>query len=280
MVFDFKSEDDFETWLVAEYFKFGSIDQVLKFHQYNIPISYAGYHRVLNKFGIVKSAGPNSKLSESLYLLSLIANYKTPLEKVYRKYAPASVKVSSNTLHRILHCTRLGLTRRQGVALLIENKLESGKYLVANDMSLTHTDLGSKGDLSLPMSHSKVGENPRVSIMRVLQQEVFSNSVLNKNFPVNIIPEHPKPAMYINIADIRVSVYTLQIHPEFSFSSFKLRNHTFKDIQEIRALPVRPGVCEIINAYEQNRNTNQDFVPEIDSNLNTSLLAYAKIGSN
>lgn len=272
--------EKFERFLVSEYFKLGSIDQVFKTHQFDLPISFAGYHRVLDKYGVVKSAGPNSKISESLYLLSLIANYKIPLEKIYRKYAPASIKVSTNTIHRILHYTRLGLTRRQGTALLIENKIEPGKYVVGNDISLTKSILGEKGDYSLPMGHSKTGEAPRVSIMRVLQQEVFTDKVTDFNFPVNLIPEHPRPVMYINIADIRVAVYHITISPKLEFSSFKLQNLGFKSSAEIKNENVRPGVEEIISSYELNRNSellNEGF--EINSNLNASLLAYAKIGS-
>jgi hypothetical protein len=280
MAHDFLLEDDFEKFLVSEYFKHGSIDQVLKIHHFDIPISYAGYHRVLNKFGIIKSAGPNSKLSESLYLLSLIANYKIPLEKIYRKYAPASIKVSTNTIHRILHYTRLGLTRRQGVALLIENKDKPGQYLTGNDVSLTKTVLGNKGDLSLPMGHSKTGEDPRIQILRVLQQEVFTDFLINGNFPTNLVPEHPKPVMYINIADIRVSVYCLKVSPRLSFSSYKLQNISFKTLKEIKGHEVRPGVVEIVKNYEDiltGESTSEAL--EINSNLNTSLFAYAKIGS-
>jgi hypothetical protein len=215
-----------------------------------------------------------------LYLLSLIANYKIPLEKVYRKYAPASIKVSTNTIHRILHYTRLGLTRRQGVALLIENKDEKGKYLVGNDISLTNSKLGAKGNLSLPMGHSKTGEDPRISIMRVLQQEVFTNNVINLDFPVNIVPEHPNPLMYINIADIKVTVYKISISPKLQFSSFKLQNLAFKSFSDISKTEIRPGVGEILLNYELSINSEsvrEGF--EISSNLNTSLLAFAKIGS-
>ena len=280
MTHDYPKGDLFDKFLVSEYFKLGSIDQVFKAHQFDLPISFAGYHRILDKYGVIKSAGPNSKLSESLYLLSLIANYKIPLEKIYRKYAPASIKVSTNTIHRILHYTRLGLTRRQGVALIIENMDEKGKYLLGNDISLTKSALGEKGDLSLPMGHSKTGEDPKMQILRVLQQEVFTNDLINRNFPVNLVPEHPKPIMYINIADIRVSVYHLLYSPKLCFSSYKLQNISFKSQQEIQDAEVRPGVIEIIKHYELKSSSEKvSEVIEINSNLNNVLLTYAKIGS-
>ena len=170
-------QDDFETYLVSEYFKHGSINKVFSAHHYNLPISFAGFTRVLTKYHVVKSAGPNSNLSESLHILSKIVDYKIPLERIYHQFAPKTIQVSTNTLHRILHYTRLGLTRRQGAALVINPKESVERYLLGNDLSLSNPSLGRKGDLSLPMGHSKIGENPRESILRVLQQEVFTNLV-------------------------------------------------------------------------------------------------------
>ena len=72
----------FEQFLIREYLRLGSINKVFKFHKYNLPISFAGYDRLLSKYKVVKSAGPNSKLSESLYILSQLANYKISLEKI------------------------------------------------------------------------------------------------------------------------------------------------------------------------------------------------------
>lgn len=280
MTREFILEDGFEQFLVAEYLKCGSIDQVLARNQYGLPISFAGYHRVLTKFGVIKSAGPNSKLSESLYLLSLIANYKIPLEKIYRRYAPASIRVSTNTIHRILHYMRLGLTRRQGVALLIENSERKGEYLMGNDMSLSQSVLGVRGDLSLPMGHSKTGEDPKISIQRVMQQEVFTEQVITQKFPTESIPLHPKPVMFINIADVRVSVYHLKISPKERFSSYKLQNLAFVNPEKIKNSAIRPGVPEIISKFECIKNQNEETIAiELNSNLNQAILALAKIGS-
>ena len=147
--------DDFEKKLLTLYLKHGSIEQVFNVTNYDLPVSFATYHRLLNKFGIVKSAGPNSKLSESLHILSLINNYKVPLEKVYRKYAPQTLKVSTNTLHRIMHHVRLGVTRRCGAALIISTESKKDKYLIAQDISLNSAILGQSGDFSLPMGHTQ-----------------------------------------------------------------------------------------------------------------------------
>ncbi|EKD53412.1 MAG: hypothetical protein ACD_61C00047G0001 [uncultured bacterium] len=273
-----RNQEDFERLLVSEYFKYGSINKVFSAHQYDLPISFAGYTRVLSKFKVVKSAGPNSNLSESLHILSKIADYKIPLERIYHQHAPRTIQVSTNTLHRVLHYTRLGLTRRQGTALIITQKNKPDRFLVGNDLSLVNPALGHKGDLSLPMVHSKIGEHPKESILRVLQQEVFTDLVLEKSFPSNIVPEHPKPIMYINIADIRVTVYRLTLDQKYPFSSFRLTNHSFLDSGHISGRKVRPGVEEILGKFlEMELNPGPSIAPELNSNLNSRLCAPAII---
>lgn len=260
----------FEEYLVSEYFKHGSIDQVFKFHNYDIPISFAGYHRVLNKFKIVKSAGPNSKLSESLQILSLLNSYKLPLEKVYHHYAPQSIQVSTNTLHRILHHIRLGVTRRVGAALLITTADSPEQYLLAKDASLKNDILGHKGDWSLPMGFTREQDSHEISITRVLQQEVFTNHAISKKFPKIKLPE--REMFTINIADIKVYVYSIKLPKKYpKFSSFKLEKHQFLRLSDLKTNRVRPGVIDILNNFEARK-----FNQNIDSSLNLSL-AYAPV---
>lgn len=260
----------FEQYLVSEYFKHGSIDQVFKFHNYDIPISFAGYHRVLNKFEIVKSAGPNSKLSESLHLLSLLNTYKLPLERVYHHYAPQSIQVSTNTLHRILHHIRLGVTRRVGAALIISTQESPGRYLLAKDKSLKNDILGQKGDWSLPMGFTREQDSHKTSIIRVLQQEVFTEQAITNRFPNLKLPE--KEIFTINIADIKVYVYLVLLPKKYpNFSSFKLKKHQFLGISELNTNRVRPGVIDILKNYEEHK-----FNQNIESSLNLSL-AYAPV---
>jgi len=266
---------DFEQFLVKEYFRLGSINKVFHEHRFNLPISFAGYDRVLNKFKVVKSAGPNSKLSESLHVLSLLANYKIPLEKVYHQLAPKTIQVSINTIHRILHYIRLGLVRRRGTALIISPKDQPNKVLVGNDQSLNNSVLGNKGDLSLPMGHSKTGEPIRDSIARILQNEVFTDHVINRQFAWNIIPKHIKPIMYINIADIQVSVYKLDLPQKYNkFSSLKLSNLNYRDLNSLNKHSLRPGVKEILTNY--STETNNDGVLTINSDLNSRIYALAR----
>ena len=273
-----ETPSEFEKLLITEYFKCGSIDKVFKRFSYDLPISFAGYDRVLNKYSVVKSAGPNSKLSESLYVLSLLANYKIPLEKVYHLYAPKSFKVSTNTLHRILHYTRMGLTRRQGAALIISPQNNPDKILLGNDLSLDGHLLGKKGDMSLPMGHSKTNESIKDTVTRILQNEVFTNNVIENKFPWNIIPEHIKPVMIINLADIQVSVYRLFLPKKINlFSSYKLSDIKYYDVNNLPNVDFRPGILEALKHYPNlNQEKARKKIVVFDSDLNTKIFALAK----
>jgi len=267
--------NQYDQFLIQEYLKYGSIDKVFKSHHYDLAISYAGFARLLDKYKIVKSAGPNTHLSESLFLLNDLATYKISLEKYYHRHAPKSVQVSTNTLHRILHCVRHKMVRRVGTALLISQNSDTSRILVATDNTLRNPKLGKAGDLSLPMTHSKAGENPRDSIVRVLQQEVFSNLASTEKFPFGIIPKNPKPLMYVNIADIRVSVYRLIIPSRYNqFFSYKLSDYHFHLPSEIiNHESLRAGVRGIMRNY---LNPSSKTVSEIDSDLNKNLLVWAQ----
>ena len=266
------NEIEFNKFLIREYLRLGSIEQVLKSHRYDLPISFASYHRLLNKFGIVKSAGPNSHLTESLHFLNQLATYKLPLERLYHQLAPLNLRISTNTLHRIVHYTRLGLMRRAGTALIITPKNDGNHVLVGNDQSLHNNDLGSPGDVSLPMTHSKFDENHTTSIKRVLQQEVFSELVVDGNLP-NIIPDSIEPVFFINITDIKVSVYHLELPEKLTdFSSFKLKNLRLESLDDIQKQVLRPGVGDILSRFA-NPGTNQNL--SLDSHLNKNLYALA-----
>lgn len=263
---------DFEKFLLTEYFRLGSINRVYTAHRHNLPISFASYARLLSKFHIIKSAGPNSRLSESLDILSKLSSYKIPLEKIYHHFAPKSIRVSINTLHRILHYTRLGLTRRQGTALLITSPDFPSCFLTGRETKNPNSQLGKKGDLAIPMGHSKLGESPQDAITRVLQQEVFTQQTITGNFPWKLIPEHPKPAMFINIADIKVAVYHLTLLVELPFSSYKLGRLKFRPMAAIEEQSTRPGVSEICQKFQnQKTKVDQNSLVAFNSNLNLAL---------
>ena len=267
------NQTDFEKYLVTEYFKLGSINKVFTAHHLDLPISFAGYARLLAKYHIIKSAGPNSRFSESLDLLTKLSNYKIPLEKVYHRFAPRRIQVSINTLHRILHYTRLGLTRRQGTALLISSDQDHQSFLTGREQNTPSSQLGKKGDLALPMGHSKTGESPKEAIARVLQQEVFTHQSIEGKFPWDLVPAHPRPVMYINIADIKVTVYHLVLKQEYQFSSFKLNALKFRNLNRLLQGKLRPGVEDILKQHIGFlKNTKRIPVPEFSSKLNLALL--------
>jgi len=278
MPFKSKIPDSFEKNLISLYFQHSSIEKVLQVTNYDLPVSFATYHRILNKYGIIKSAGPNSRLSESLEVLSLINSYKVPLERVYHKYAPHSFKISTNTLHRIMHHIRLGATRRCGTALIISRESERDKYLIGQDTTLNRPQLGEAGDFSLPMGHTRMQDSHTKSITRVLQQEVFTKNCIDGTFPFNLVSTSLKPLFFINIADIKVAVFRLVIPDRFHhFSSFKLHNFSFRSTNDILCLKHRPGVGEIVEKYEELRFHPQ---PEeevvINSRLNLALSRLPK----
>ena len=258
----FTTETEFEKFLITEYLKFGSIDKVFKLHNYNLPISFASFHRLLNKYKIVKSAGPNSKLSESLHFLSLLNTYKLPLERVYHRFTPNSIQVSTNTLHRILHNIRLGVTKRVGIALLISNSESPNQFLLGQDDSLLNSKLGEKGDWSLPMGYTRQQDSFAKGIKRVLQQEVFVRETIENKFPKNIIPKDPQPIFCINIADIKVFVFKLELTKNYTFSSFKLKKHLYFYPSEVQKLKTRGGVVDIFKMYltgSIQTSSNSDF---------------------
>ncbi len=251
-------ERDFNKMLVAEYLKYGSVDEVYRRHDYNLPISYPGYQRLLDRWGIVKSAGPNSTLSEAITFMTMLSDHKMPLETVYRKLPP-SFKTSMATMHRILHNIKEGATRRFGTAVVVTREGEDEKMLVGEDISTPRLEYGKPyGSVSLPMTFSKMSETPKESVKRVLQQEVFTKETIENVFPENIIPNDIKPFMYFDIADINVAVFHLVLPKKTlvkNFSSFKLHDYRFADISEFmgseRKAHVRSGMRDIAEGYKK-----------------------------
>lgn len=250
-------EQKFYRFVISEYLKYGSVDEVFKRNDYNLPISYMGVHRLIDRWGIVKAAGPNSKLSEAITFLVLLSDKKIPLERLYR-FLPLSFKTSMATMHRILHNIKEGVVRRAGTALILVPEGNPTRILIGEDISTPRLELGKPyGSLSLPMGYSKIEESANDSILRVLQQEVFTQQTIGREFPPHIIPDQPRPFLYFDIADLRVSVYRLflpaNISAEENFSSFKIRNHRYLALSEMvdnfSKYNFRAGIKEIATAY-------------------------------
>ncbi len=254
-----EKEEGFNRFVVGQYLKYGSVDEIFRQNNYDLPISYPGVHRLIKRWGIVKSAGPNSLLSEGITFLTLLSQDKIPLESLYKRLPP-SFKASMGTMHRLLHNIKEGVIRRMGTALIITPFNKPQMVLIGEDISTPRLELGKPfGSTTLPMGYSKVDEEPRNSILRALQQEVFTQMAINKTLPIEMIPVNPKPFMRVDIADIRVSVYHLDLPDGLSgeecFSSYKVRKHSFIRTFELldgnRAYNFRSGVKEIGLGYQK-----------------------------
>lgn len=266
-----------DKFFITEYLKLGSVDRVFRKHKHNLPISAPTYHRLINNWGgvgLVKTAGPNSNLSEVLLILSRLLDTQLPLETFFRTHVPASLKPTLSTTHRVIKKVKEGVFRRLGTALIITSNINGKKILVGQDVSLTNTHFGYKGDLSLPMGYSKHDEATSTSIRRILEREVFTQKVINKTFPYNLVPQNPKSFMTINIADVSVKAYHLELPEKFlkpnQLSSFKLKNLRLINLDKITSLKplergIRPGIVEIAQHYENHLN------PSLNINLNHSI---------
>jgi hypothetical protein len=262
-----EKEEEFNRFIITEYLKYGSVDELFRRHSYNLPISYAGVQRLLDKWGIVKAAGPNTRLSEALAFLSGLSNEKIPLETLYRNMPP-SFKTSMGTLHRILTHVRAGTIRRVGTALVVSPGDNPSLVLVANDVSTPRLEVGKPfGSISLPMGYSRRTENKETSILRVLQQEVFTKQVIDRSLSFDKVLGSPNPFMYIDIADVRVAVYSLSLPDWLSatqnFSSFKIKDHRYLHVSEIvkGKRNFRAGIREIALGYKRFlMEPERDFV--------------------
>lgn len=270
-------EDNFYKNIIRLYLKFGSVDEIFRRTNYDLPMSYPGMHHLIKRWGIVKSAGPNSKLSETLTFLTLLSDNQIPMERLFKRLPP-SFKTSLSTMHRVLHNVKTGVTRRFGTALVVTPRGQRNNILLGEDITPPNIELGkSKGALTLPMTYSGSKEDTKTSILRVLQQEVYSELAVEKKLSLDIIPENPVPFMHLSIADIKVSVYHLELDDSFinlnKFSSFKVKDHSFISSNELLKLDrnMRSGVKEIISRYNEYV-LNEDSLYEQISELNLALL--------
>ena len=277
-------EELFNKKVVADYLRYGSVDEVFRRNNWDIPISFAGFHRLLDYWGVVKAAGPNNKMGEAIDFLEELAYEKIPLERLYRNFPP-SFKTSVVTMHRILSHVKSGITRRCATCLVITPSGDTKKILVARDVSTPRLRYGKPyGAFSLPMGFSKKNEPREQAILRVLQQEAFTNDVLERRFPYDVIPANPKPFCLFDLIDVRVAVYALELGGELEnverFSSFKLTDFQYSTVEEIgkNAGEFRMGVPEIAGVYRDyvnNRAETQALPVNVVSRLNRELMDYA-----
>jgi hypothetical protein len=281
----FTDEKRFSELLVSEYLKYGSVDEVLRINKYCLPISHAHYHRLLTKWGIIKAAGPNSKMAEILGFMTRFAEEKIPLEALYKKMPP-SFMTSAATMYRIVSYVKEGITRRLATGLIITPASNKNKILVGDDVSTPRLALGKPyGSTSIPMGFSRKRDSREEAILRILQQEVFTKLAIKRTMP-DIISSRPKPFMFLDIADVRVEIFHLKLPKKLSskssFSSFKLQNYRFLDKEKIikgDKRKYRLGVKETAQGYEKYlkiKRRNLAFNPlQYKSSLNYYLAEYS-----
>lgn len=251
-----RSEPEFSQFLVREYFRLGSVDEVLKHYKFSLPVSYATYQRILDKYGVIKKASSSGRLSEAIDFFEHLIKSNINLDELYRK-TPHSFRTSLKTLYRIYSYMKEGLTRRVGVVLIISPYDNPEKILLGRDFSTPSLELGkNRGAWSLPMGFTRKRDSRRNGVLGVLQNEVFTSMVFMGNFPYFFIPDVLEPFMYLDIADVRVAAYNLILPKSLSkvgcFSSYKLRYYKFLDIEEVfRLEDVRMGVVDIVRGYKK-----------------------------
>ena len=280
-----QSEIEFYQPLVASYLKYGSVDKVFTDFAHDTGVSYPHFHRILKQWGIIKSAGPQSRLAEAVYFLTALAKDNLPLETLY-KTMPPSLQISAVTLHRILSYVKRGLTRRHGTALIVSPESDPTVALIGRDISSPRPELGKPfGSYSLPMTYSKRTESAHDSILRVLQQEVAATLSVARNLPP-LIPNDPKVVVMIDIADVRVRTYQVIVpnHLFEKLDSYKLADLTFVPLTEIAASVgldsgYRAGVPEIAAGLLAKAPSDFDAPLHLGSVLNQKLAllpAYAQ----
>ncbi len=271
-------EEEFNKRLVEQYLKYGSVDEVYRANRDNLHISYAGFQRVLDRWGVVKAAGPNNKFSEIVGFMAHLIKDNIAIEELYRKMPP-SFQTSTATIYRVLSYVKEGITRRIGTALVLTPYNSKEKILLGHDVSTPRIELGKPyGSLSLPMGYSSKEDDRKTKILRVLQQEVFTREVIDGNFPYSLIPENPLPFMYLDIADVRVAVFAIQLPKKFSqlkrFSSFKLKSYQYFSLDEMVRLDekhnFRAGMKEAAVGYKK-------YLELINRNLVTNPLQMKSI---
>ena len=272
-------------FLLEAYFRAGTVKGVLGHYKkeqppYGLPISEVDYHRLLTREGVVKSAGRHNELPYGLLVLEKLLEYAfMPVETFYREIVPLSIKevISQSGLWRMVRAIKENTTRLHGTALVITPEGNRGQVLVARDMIVNRPELGKPGDLTVPMTYSKWNEGEDIRIRRVIQQEMLTRVVIDRQFLSDLRQFKPERMGVLSVADVRAEVYHLVVPGEMNFSSFKLDGHHFMRVADLVEQPpigngIRAGVVEMAQMYigwlEQ-----PTVLPERTAELNLQLAA-------
>ena len=268
-----------DQWLVERFLKKGSIEEALKEGYSFIPFSYITFRRKLDSYGIIRSPGRHTSLTEALHFFRLKAlEPQTPLTHLYEAM-PHSFKTSLMTLHRIYERSvkpELKKSRR-ATALVIYHHDSPGHILVGIERT-TNIQYGKfSGNLTIPMTFSTQSEPASDRVLRVLQQEVLANEAIagkfkDDSFCMDLLESVDGPFMIYNILDIRVDCFRVTLPRQFSdYSSFKIGNIEMRPIDDMLNMDsseMRAGVNEILKG---SLETKTELIPEVVSSLNYSL---------
>ncbi len=264
---------DSPQWYIAQYLKYGSVEEVYKAHRWDILIPIASYHRLIARAGIVKSSGRREvSLSEMLYFFAQKAlEPSIGIETLYYQKMPPNFQTSLSTLHRIYKGIVERKPTRVAAALFIHPHDNPGQILLGEE-NITARRFGrTRGDLSVPMCFAQESEAASQSVLRVLQQEVLSPMAIGQN----IQPLHSiEPFAYFDILDVRVSMYELTLPESVMLGSYKLANLHFEDASQIfhQERAFRSGVVQMIEAYQEYKTANVWQPKALTSDLNLALL--------
>lgn len=275
-----------DEWFIALYLEYGSVEEVVRSYVGSLPISIANYHRLVNKFGLVKSAGRHVSLPETLHFFREKAmDPSLPIERIYQSM-PHSFQTSLSTLHRIYQSIEQQIVRRHAAALVLSSAADPNEILMGREV-YANSRYGKRiGDYSIPMSFAKKDDSDFDSALRVIQQEVFSGLAIKRllakqsNLAKQIVPIDIAPFAYYDIVDVRVRLYHIVLPANISTNelfSYKLTDHTMVKIGEAPRHMLREGVKEMLDIYSSlNYGHNLCDVPNYFlSSINSLVLAGA-----
>lgn len=255
-----------DQWYIYQYLLHGSVEAVFCAHRWDLKISVASYHRLVKKYGIVKSAGRReASLTELLqFFVQKSLEPTLGIETVYYQKMPASFQTSLATLHRTYQNILNSNLGRTATGLIIHPFQERERILVGQEVSTKKRYGKYAGDFSIPMTFSQDGEKEEMSVLRVLQQEVFTYLAIKGQLAV---PSFWK-VLDFEILDVSVSLYEIDLPQNFPnelISSAKLANLQFCELDRLAQLgEFRTGVMEMI----ENLYCGESVI----SNLNKALL--------
>ena len=262
-----------DQWYIYQYLLYGSVEKALIANRWDVKISTAGYHRLVKKYGIIKSAGRReASLTELLqFFVEKALEPSAGIETIYYQMPP-SFQTSLATLHRTYH-NLLKSNHRLATGLVIHPYQQAGKILVGQEVSTKKRYGKYRGDWSIPLTFSQEDETNSVSVLRVLQQEVLSDIALSGKLRLEapltqeIIMPDIQPILNFYILDVCVRVYEVNLPQNLDnyVAAAKLENLQFARIDSLDNLgEFRTGVLEMLeNLYTED---------ELVSGLNKALL--------